>query len=143
MTSGSIQFVQVLVSALVALLVTTLTHLFTGRRDRENKRREQRLNYLVSAYRALSKANHHPRLHEVGDELQQAIADIQLFGTPEQIRLAQQFARDLGTKQAADLDELFIALRDNLRAELRAEPVSGKLLWLRIENDEKPYRKSL
>jgi hypothetical protein len=49
----------------------------------------------------------------------------------------------LGTKQAADLDELFIALRDNLRAELRAEPVSGKLLWLRIENDEKPYRKSL
>ena len=123
---------QVAVSALVALAVVAFTHLFSVYRDRENKRREQRIGYLVSAFRALSKANHHPRLHEIADEVEQAVADIQLFGTPEQVRLARKFATELGTTQEADMDALLNELRDSLRRELGRKPVEGNMIWLKI-----------
>jgi hypothetical protein len=127
---------QILISASVAFVVTVLTHFLTSRRDIENKRREQRVTFLLNAYRALARANHHPRLYEVGEELAGAIHDIQLLGTPEQITLAQQFAKDICAKQTAGMDDLFDALRDNLRKELRAEPVEGRIQWLRIDKPQ-------
>jgi hypothetical protein len=123
---------QVVVPALVALAVVGLTHLFSTFRDRENKRREQRLGYLVSVFRALSKANHHPRLYEVADEVEQAIVDLQLFGTPEQVRLARKFATDLANAQEADMDALLNELRDSLRKELGRKPITGNVQWLKI-----------
>jgi len=131
-TNNSLQFTQVVVPALVAFAVVTLTHLFSIYRDRENKRREQRLGYLVSVFRALSKANHHPRLYEVADEVEQAVVDLQLFGTPERVRLARKFATDLGTTQEADMDALLIELRNSLRKELGRKPVTQNVQWLRI-----------
>lgn len=133
---------QIIVPALVALAVVTLTHLFTTHRDRENKRREQRINYLVGVFRSLTKANNHPRLYEVADELEQAVADIQLFGTPAQVRLVQQFATDLGTKQSAEMNKLLITLRDNLRSELGAKPVSDRVVWLRVSRKEESVQKT-
>lgn len=132
----SVQTMLIIVPALVALTVVALTHLFTSYRDRENKRREQRINYLVNVFRALGKANNHPRLYEVADEVEQAVADIQLFGTPTQVKLVQQFAIELGTNQSAEMDKLLIELRDNLRSELGAEPFSGRVVWLRISRKE-------
>jgi hypothetical protein len=114
---------QIAVSALVALAVVGLTHLFTSRRDLANKRREQRISYLVGAFRLLAKANHHPRLYEIAGEVQQAVADIQLFGTSKQVAMAREFAMELGTKQSADIDGLLVALRDDFRAELGAEVI--------------------
>jgi hypothetical protein len=125
-------YLQVIVSALVAFAVVTLTHLFTSFRDQKNRRQEQRISYLITVFRALRKANHHPRLYEIADELEQAVADIQLFGTPEQIVLVQKFANELGTTQTAEMNDLLRNLRDNLRQELRANPVSGRVVWLRI-----------
>jgi hypothetical protein len=126
------QLLQVAVPALVALAVVALAHLFTVHRDRENRRREQRLGYLVAAFRALAKANHHPRLYEVSDEVEQAVADLQVFGTPEQVRLAQKFAQDLGTTQHAELDDLLNELRNSLRREIGREPIAGNILWIKI-----------
>lgn len=101
-----------------------------------NRRREQRIGYLVSAFRGLSKANNHPRLWEVADDLEQAISDIQLFGTPEQVRLAQRFGEDLGKTQAAELDSLLTELRNSLRKELGMKAVPGRMLWLRVERKD-------
>lgn len=129
---------QIAVSALVALAVVGLTHLFTSRRDLANKRREQRISYLVGAFRLLAKANHHPRLYEIAGEVQQAVADIQLFGTPKQVAMAREFAMELGTKQAADIDGLLVALRDDLRAELGAEVIPDGFVWLRIDRKGDP-----
>lgn len=126
------QTAQILVPTAIALIVITLTHFFTSERDRENKRREQRISYLVGVFRALCKANNHPRLHEVAAEVEQAVADIQLFGTPEQIQLVQQFAIDLGTKQSAELNSLLGSLRDSLRQEIGAARTKGRVVWLRI-----------
>ena len=128
---------QVAISAFVALAVVGLTHLFTSRRDRENKRREQRISYLVTAFRSLAKANHHPRLYEIADEVEQAIADLQLFGTPEQVALARQFATELGTTGEADMDTLLNELRNSLRREIGRSPIPGNMVWLRIGPKDK------
>lgn len=128
----SIPLLQVFVSAFVALLVVALGHAFTLWRDRQNRRQEQRIDYLVSVYRVFSKANHHPRLYEVAEELEQAVADVQLFGTPKQVALAREFATDLGANQTATMDDLLMELRDSLRAELGATPISGRQLWMRV-----------
>ena len=132
----SIPLLQVFVSAFVALIVVALSHAFTTRRDRQNRRQEQRIDYLISVYRAFCKANNHPRLHEVADDVEQAIADVQLFGTPEQVRLVQQFADELGARQEAPLNDLLLELRDSLRSELGTDPLPRRQVWLRIGRDD-------
>lgn len=107
-------------------------HTLASARDVSKQQREQRVAYLISAFRSLAKANNHPRLHEVADEVEQAISDIQLLGTPAQIALARKVATDLGTKQQADLDALLFSLRDSLRSELSEKRVEGGIVWLRI-----------
>jgi hypothetical protein len=133
----SITLLQVVVSAVVALLVVALGHHFTVHRDRQNRRQEQRIVYLISVYRAFCRANNHPRLYEVADDVEQAIADVQLFGTPEQVQLVQQFADELGTQQEAPLNDLLIELRDSLRVELRAAPLPKRQVWLKIGRVDK------
>lgn len=123
---------QVFVSAAVALLVVGLGHAFALDRDRKNRRQEQRIDYLISVYRAFSKANHHPRLYEVAEELEQAIADVQLFGTKRQVELVRRFSIDLAKAQTAEMDDLLMELRDSLRSELNVERLDGRLLSLRV-----------
>lgn len=127
---------QVAVPAIVALAVVMLTHLFSRYRDRENRRREQRIEYLVTVFRSLAKANHHLKLYEIAAEVEQAVTDLQLFGTPEQVRLARKFATELGTKQGASMDELLNELRDSVRRELGRKPVAGNVVWLRISRND-------
>lgn len=124
---------QITVSALVALVVVALTHIFTTRRELEARRSEQRISYLVTAYRALAKSNNHPRLVDVADELEQAVSDIQLFGTLEQARLARVFGEELAKTQSANLDPLLNELRNSLRDELGLPAISDRVLWLRVD----------
>lgn len=124
---------QTLVSVIAALISLVVSHQFAAWRDRENKRREQRVNYLIGAFRSLSKANHHPRLYEIADEVEQAVSDIQFLGNEEQARAAQEFAHQLVARQTADLDPVLFSLRKELRKELGRPPYDGKLVWLKIE----------
>jgi hypothetical protein len=135
MATVDYQAVQVLISAtgvVAAVIAVGLTHHFASRRDRKNKQREQRIDYLVAAYRALCKANNHPRLYEVADDVERAVADIQLLGSPEQIALVQEFATELGNGRTAELNPLLNSLRDRLRDELGAGRTVRRLVWLRI-----------
>lgn len=112
-------------------------HWLTSRREKKNSLQQQRIQYLIEAYRAFAKSNHHPHLYEVADDLEQAIADIQLLGSPKLIDLVQQFAHELGTKEEASLDEVLSTIRENLRAELGERPVTGRIIWLRIGRPDK------
>lgn len=128
---------QLLISILSSSFVAGVAgayigHLLTSRRERRSRLQQQRIQYLVDAYRAFAKANHHPRLHEVADDLERAVADIQLLGSPELIRLAQMFSEELATNEEASLDELLATIRKGLRDELGEKPVSGRIIWLRI-----------
>lgn len=128
---------QLLLSVLSSSFVAGLVGIFVGnwltsRRERKHRLQEQRIQYLVNAYRAFAKSNHHPRLYEVADELEQAIADIQLFGSPELIALAQKFSHEMAAKEEASLDDILATIRRDLREELGETSVSGKIVWLRI-----------
>lgn len=134
-------YLPLLITAGVTILGWLVAHQFNAWRDRENKRRDQRIQYLVEAFRRLGKANHHPRLHEIADELQSAITDIQLFGTEEQIRKVIAFAKTLTENGAAPMDDLLFSLREDLRKELKLPPTKEHIWCLRIEPRPQPENK--
>jgi hypothetical protein len=134
--------VQLLLSILSSSFVAGVTgayigHWLTYRREKKNRLQQQRIQYLIDAYRAFAKSNHHPRLYEVADELEQAVADIQLLGSPELIHLTQVFSNELANKKEASLDEVLTTIRKDLRRELGEKPISGKIIWLRVGRSAK------
>jgi type VI protein secretion system component VasK len=61
-----------------------------------------------------------------------AVADIQLLGTPKQVKLAKTFALEFAQNGTASLDELTENLRNSLREELQLEVVSDPIVYLRL-----------
>jgi len=103
------------------------------RRDRINKRRDLRVQYLIEAYRRLENAsNRQPLPEEHGRALESAIADIQLFGSPTQVELAIRFARGFAQSKNESLDNLLADLRSDLRKELTLESVPSARVILRL-----------
>jgi hypothetical protein len=128
--------VPFLVTTLVAIIGWYAAHRLSATRDRANKRRELRVQYLIEAYRRLENASNRPSLKGVVSEFEKAIADIQLFGTPRQVALAQEFALGFALAGTHSLDPLMNDLRNSLRAELDLEPVTEGIKYLRISFDE-------
>jgi hypothetical protein len=122
-----------LVTSAVTIIGWFTAHELAAWRDRINKRRQHRIEYLVEAFRHLAKAMHHPRLYEVAEEVRSAVTDIQLFGNNDQISRVQRFVKEMSAKQEASLDELLDELRNDLRKELKLPRVDGLIWWLRIE----------
>jgi len=105
----------------VAILGWCVGHALNARRDRINKRREVRVQYLIEAYRRLEAGACRGAIHatEFGTGFESAIADVQLFGTAEQARLARAMAVAIATRQEnASAGPLLLSLRDALRREL-------------------------
>lgn len=95
---------------LLTLLVPTLVAVvswFVGswlavRRDRANKRPDLRVQYLIEAYRRLATATEHRDTDAAYfAELDSAIVDVQLFGSPSQIAAAQMFTKQLTEQREA------------------------------------------
>ena len=128
-------FFQLLVTAVVAFGGAWLAHLFSAKRVHANSRRTQRIAFLIDAYRRIeSSAN---RLEASDPSLYESpLADIQLFGTPRQVELAQEFAKSFATKKSASADELLKSLRQDLRAELALKKVPDRLIFLRWHRHE-------
>jgi hypothetical protein len=64
------------------------------------------------------------------------IADLQLFGSIEQIKLAKKLADDIKNKDVFYIDELMKLLRNDLRKELGLSPVDSNITWLRFDNNK-------
>jgi hypothetical protein len=124
-----------LITTFVAMVGWVVVHGLNSRRDFLNKRRELRIQYLIEAYRRLESASHANNSKERNVAVESAIADIQLFGTLEQIQLAVRFAGELSQKRTASLDELLSDLRDNLRFELNLQKTSVGIKHLRFESE--------
>lgn len=130
-------FIQIAITAVVALVSGWIGHRLSSKRDLTNERRKLRTTYLLDAYRKLENASNRPG----NDHLkifESAIADIQLLGSPRQVNLARQFAIGMSEDSTAPLDDLISDLRQSLRHELELEPVSEKILYLRVENMSPP-----
>lgn len=106
------------ISALLSIVGWVVGYTTTIRRDRIAKRRDLRTQYLLEAYRQLEGASNRVQPSDDDEKALERAADIQLLGSPEQVRLAREFAFEFARSGHASLDHLLETLRRDLRTEL-------------------------
>jgi hypothetical protein len=131
------ELVRILITAFSglagAVIGVAATHLLTKRRDRDQKRREFALKYLIEAWQNLELSSYDSvDVVRKSRALEKAVADIQLFGSPEQIQLAQKFSQEMTAKSSSDTTVILQALQNSLRKELGLAGAPCKLFFLRI-----------
>ncbi len=117
--------------AVVAFCGAWLAHGFSAERDLTNKRREQRINFLITAYRGIESAANRQD-NSFTPAFESAVADIQLFGTPSQVELVQSVIVEFAKHNNVSTDDILIELRRDLRRELGFESVPDSLKFLRF-----------
>lgn len=100
---------------------------------RRDARRTLRVEYLISAYRRLDAASNRSMSPEDEREIELATSDIQLFGSPATIALADDFVREFAEQRVAQTAPLLENLRRELRSELRLDDVPPRSVWLTID----------
>jgi len=127
-----------LIPTAVAIVSWFVGSWLSVRRDRANKRRDLRVQYLIEAYRRLATATNRKETDAAYFAgLDSALVDVQLFGSESQIAAAQEFAKQLAEHREAQLDKLLSSLRGDLRRELKLESVEGPIVVLRPTFDSK------
>lgn len=126
---------QLIVSVLVALCGWIIVHRLNGARDLVNKHRDLRLQYLIDAYRKLENGAGRDltTCSAYAQGVEEAIADIQLFGTQSQIDVLTRFFAEKKERGESSLNNIINHLRDDLRRELDLPKLQGNVTWLRIE----------
>ena len=76
------------ITIIVNILGWFILHILSKRRDLSNKKKEITIQYLITAWQLLENASNRNDSTRNAD-VEKAIANIQLFGTPTQIQLAQ------------------------------------------------------
>ena len=128
---------------LLPLLVTTVVavtgwfvgHRLSANRDRVNKKHDQRILFLIDAYRRLEAGACRGSLEGTAFAagFESAIADIQLLGTPEQVRLAREMADSIAHHDPqASAGPLLLSLRDELREHLGLQALGKAPLHFRL-----------
>lgn len=125
--------IPLIATTIVAIVGWFAAHQFSAARDRTNKRRELRVQYLIDAYRKLEAASNRQESEEIHIEsLESAVADLQLFGTQAQVEKTIRFVKEFAATGKAPLGELLFELRRDLRQELHLEPAPEKIMHIRI-----------
>jgi hypothetical protein len=107
------------VPAIVAVVGWFAAHQFNVYRDRQNKRRDLRVQFLLEAYRRLeSVANREKKTEEQMLAFESAVADVQLLGSSEQIAATVMYLRQHAAGGGAQIDEVLRLLRRDLRREV-------------------------
>lgn len=122
------EIIAAFISAIVAVVVWYLSARDLRKLDRENKKREIRLQFLIDAYRKIeSSSNRAPLEFEsmYACNIESAISDIQLFGSRKQVEFAQQVSDTLAKTGYVKYDDLLNELRRDLREELSLELFSN------------------
>lgn len=90
-------------------------------------RRRSGLKSLVAAYRSLA-GSFTPAAREHALQLEEALADVVLFGTLHQVELAARCATELKLGAPVDYQPLIDSLRADLRAQLGLEQIPENLV---------------
>jgi hypothetical protein len=126
-------FIPLLATASIAVIGWFAAHWFAASRDRTNKRRDMRLSRLIDAYNALERSAHRPFIGDRADAVSDAMADVQLLGSPAQVELAQKLVMELASRQGVDWQPLLLSIRDEIRVELRLAKLPAILRHLRVD----------
>jgi len=124
--------VPVLVAGVLTIFGWWAVNWFGEKRDRKNKIRELRMQYLTNACRVISQVGRQHDVLPLARKLEEAVSDVYLFGTPRQIELMRKFVVEFSTKQSANMDELINTLRNDLRKDLLLPPLKGNAALLKV-----------
>ena len=133
------------------LLITTIIgisgwyaiHFFNVKRDQASRKEETRLRYLLEAYRSLAIGLQWRTYNEnYAISFDQALADVQLLGSHEQISKLHEFLDSIESTGNGDLDPLMETLRSELRNTLQLTPQSKNLRWHRTNVTKKVASKN-
>jgi len=113
--------VKVVLPAVLVVLGWFAGSQFEAHRDRINKRRELRLEYLLESYRTLERTASRPEEagREKQDNVENALGDVQLLGTKDQMIALHRFIRDFNAAGGrGNISPFLEILRRDLREEL-------------------------
>ncbi|MFO1336875.1 MAG: preprotein translocase subunit YajC [Burkholderiaceae bacterium] len=96
------------------------------RHQREMRQETERLRSLVLAYRSMA-GSFSPATGEHRAQMEEALADVVLFGTLPQVEKAVACARALAMGEPVDYQPLVDDLRADLREQLGLEPLPATL----------------
>ncbi|HEX5684889.1 MAG TPA: preprotein translocase subunit YajC [Ideonella sp.] len=96
------------------------------KRQREARQEAERLRYLVIAYRSLA-GSFTPATNEHRGQLEEALADVVLFGSIRQVELAAACLQLLMRGEPVDYQPLIVELRNDLRTQLGLDPIPETL----------------
>lgn len=143
MTLDKITAVVQALGVLVAAVGWPVIYWLDLRRDREAKRRDLRIQYLIDAWRSIEYLVNRQIIDDrFRETIEKALADVQLFGTPNQIQLAQDFARQYSSNGTADIQPLLNDLRNELRRELRLKAARDDIIYLRMDRGDQGARRA-
>lgn len=108
-------------------------HWLTARRELAARKREARLKALEAAYMRIATSTNRELTPEIKEKLETFVAEIQLYGTPRQIELMQAMVSEFKKDGEVSYDALLADLRDTIRAQLKLEPISGFVWWMRFD----------
>jgi Cdc6-like AAA superfamily ATPase len=115
----SLELWKLIVSVLVIVIGWGVIHWLSQLRETQNKRREIITGFLIEAYRNIERGcGRDPFTDDQKRKMEDAIADIQLFGSVNQIESARQFADIMNEERGVDPRFLLAVLRNDLRKEL-------------------------
>ncbi|WP_155757764.1 hypothetical protein [Acinetobacter vivianii] len=135
-----LEAIKILFAIFIAALGWIVAHYFTAKRDLNNSRRLARIEALSSCYKIFVRSGIngsliHKRGGEVidiGENIEDAILMIHLYGSQEQSELANQYVNDLSTNQNADSTKLVNSLRKDIRGMLGEQDLTSTPSFLKI-----------
>jgi uncharacterized membrane protein YgcG len=123
--------VTLFASLVIAVILLALRVLVMGRvqtqRQRENRQETERLKSLAAAYRSMA-GSFSPAAEADRMQLEEALADIVLFGSLPQVEEAAACATALVRGEPVNTQPLVEALRADLRVQLGLDPIPDSLL---------------
>jgi hypothetical protein len=123
------------VGALIVAIGWVVSHYLNKSRDIAAEKRKTRIAFLIEAYRRLEYSGNRPLLRDSRhvSDIESALADIQLLGTPTQVDQARNIGLQFSKNGTVKFDPLLHDLRNTLRQELDLEAVDNTLAFFRIE----------
>lgn len=124
---------QVLAATILAL-VAVVGWLVASAQQRESVQLNMKIDYLLKAYRNLERATYRKPTNELYRLIEDALADVYLLGTSDQIELVNAIYDGIDGEQGdgIELDKVLRNLRDSLRKELHLEQVASDRKTLRL-----------
>jgi hypothetical protein len=131
MEFGWIKDYQTLIGAVIVVLGWFATYCFNVKKDIAQKRLEYRLEALksfVPIHLEIQKSSpNFPQSNTIQEKLEVAIVNFQLYCTPNEIQLMQQFTSSMQTKELQSFNKSYEALvklsRDGIRKTLALEEI--------------------